>query len=162
MVELRHALRAYAVEGHEPAELVALLERMLLRYHPDEFATLCVLLLDPASDELRVVNAGHLPPLIVDETGARYLDTYGRMLGLGLTQPPGTVHALPATWSIVLVTDGLIEEPGLDLDTAMETLRASVRLDVEPERLCTQLLERFTRRSDDIALLVLRKARPGG
>jgi hypothetical protein len=32
-----------------------------------------------------------------------------------------------------------------------------VRLDVEPEQLCVELLERFSRRLDDIALLVLRK-----
>jgi serine phosphatase RsbU (regulator of sigma subunit) len=158
MVELRHALRAYAIEDRDPAELVTLLERMLMRYHRREFATLCVLLLDPSSDELRVVNAGHLPPLVVDDTGARYLNVYGRMLGLGGTRPPSSVHVLPATWSIVLVTDGLVELPGLDLDTAMEELRTAVRLDVEPEQLCVELLERFSGRHDDIALLVLRKA----
>jgi serine phosphatase RsbU (regulator of sigma subunit) len=70
------------------------------------------------------------------------------------------VHVLPATWSLVLVTDGLVELPGLDLDTAMEELRTAVRLDVEPEQLCVELLERFRGRHDDIALLVLRKA-PG-
>jgi serine phosphatase RsbU (regulator of sigma subunit) len=161
MVELRHALRAYAIEDRDPAELVTLLERMLMRYHRREFATLCVLLLDPSSDELRVVNAGHLPPLIVDETGAQYLDVYGRMLGLGGTRPPSSVHILPATWSIVLVTDGLVEEPGLDLDTAMETLRTSVRLDVAPDQLCDELLAQFSRRLDDIALLVLRKPSSG-
>ena len=159
MVELRHALRAYAIEHRDPAELVTLLERMLMRYHRREFATLCVLLLDPSSDELQVVNAGHLPPLLVDDTGARYLDVYGRMLGLGGARPASSVHVLPATWSIVLVTDGLVELPGLDLDTAMEELRTAVRLDVEPEQLCVELLERFRGRLDDIALLVLRKAR---
>jgi DNA-binding response OmpR family regulator len=158
MVELRHALRAYAIEDRDPAELVILLERMLMRYHRREFATLCVLLLDPSSDEVRVVNAGHLPPLIVDEDGARYLDVYGRMLGLGGARPPSSVQVLPATWSIVLVTDGLLEVPGLDLDIAMEDLRTSVRLDVAPEQLCVELLERFSGRFDDIALLVLRKA----
>jgi CheY-like chemotaxis protein len=158
MVELRHALRAYAIEDRDPAELVALLERMLMRYHRREFATLCVLVLDPLSNELQVVNAGHLPPLVIDQAGARYLDVYGRMLGLGLTRPVTSVHVLPDTWSIVLITDGLVERPGLDLDTAMEDLRLAVRLDIEPEQLCVELLERFRGRHDDIALLVLRKA----
>jgi hypothetical protein len=40
----------------------------------------------------------------------------------------------------------------------MEELRTAVRLDVEPEQLCVELLERFRGRHDDIALLVLRKA----
>jgi serine phosphatase RsbU (regulator of sigma subunit) len=158
MVELRHALRAYAVEDRDPAELVTLLERMLMRYHRREFATLCVLLLDPATDELRVVNAGHLPPLVVDDSGAHYLEVYGRMLGLGGARPPSSVHVLPAAWSLVLVTDGLVERPGLDLDTAMEDLRTAVRLAADPEQLCVELLERFSGRLDDIALLVLRKA----
>ena len=57
----------------------------------------------------------------------------------------------------MLVTDGLIEVPGVDLETTMEGLRAAVRLDVEPEQLCVELLERFSRRLDDIALLVLRR-----
>jgi CheY-like chemotaxis protein len=157
MVELRHALRAYVVEGHEPARIVALLEGMLQRYHNTEFATLCLLLLDVAADELQVVNAGHLPPLIVDADGAQYLDVYGPMLGLGAPRPRHSVHALPARWSIVLITDGLVEVPGVDLDTAMEALRTAVHLDVEPDRLCTDLLDRFTSRRDDIALLVLRK-----
>ena len=34
-----------------------------------------------------------------------------------------------------------------------------MRLDVEPEQLCVELLAQFSRRLDDIALLVLRKAR---
>jgi serine phosphatase RsbU (regulator of sigma subunit)/DNA-binding NarL/FixJ family response regulator len=160
MVELRHALRAYAVEDHGPAAIVGLIERTLLRYHPTEFATLCILLLDTTSNGLQVVNAGHLPPLIVDETGAHYLDIYGPMLGLGAAELRSTDLVLPASWSIVLVTDGLVEEPGLDLDTAMETLRTSVRLDLTPEQLCTRLLARFSRRLDDIALLVLRKPPP--
>jgi serine phosphatase RsbU (regulator of sigma subunit) len=157
MVEIRHALRAYALEGHGPAQVVTLLERMLLRFHSVEFATLCLLLLDVPADELHVINAGHLPPLIVDGDGAHYLDVYGPMLGLGVPRPQPSVHTLPSRWSIVLVTDGLVEEPGVDLDTAMESLRTAVHLEVEPERLCTQLLERFTVRRDDIALLVLRK-----
>ena len=157
MVELRHALRAYAVEGHEPARLVELLELNLLRHHSTEFATLCLLLLDLAADELQVVNAGHLPPLLVGADGAAYLEIYGPMLGLGASRPRPSVHALPPHWSIVLITDGLVEEPGVDLDTGLEELRAAVRHDVEPERLCTELLDRFALRRDDIALLVLRR-----
>jgi serine phosphatase RsbU (regulator of sigma subunit)/DNA-binding NarL/FixJ family response regulator len=158
MVELRHALRAYAVEGHGPAEILNRLERMLRQYHPVEFATLCVLVLDPDRNELAVANAGHLPPLLVERAGAGYVQVRGPMLGLRRRQPPDTVLQLPPSWSIVLITDGLVEDHGVDLDDALEELRAAAAIDTSPEELCGQLLERFGRTGlDDIALLALRR-----
>jgi CheY-like chemotaxis protein len=158
MVELRHALRAYAVEGLGPAGILGRLEQMLCQYHPSEFATLCVLVLEPGRDELVVANAGHLPPLLVGRTGADYLPVRGPMLGLRRRQPPDTVVPLPPSWAVVLITDGLIEDRGVDLDDGLAQLRAAASLDAAPEQLCEQLLERFARAGlDDIALLALRR-----
>ncbi|NMH99503.1 fused response regulator/phosphatase [Pseudonocardia acidicola] len=160
MVELRHALRAYAIEGHGPGALLDRLERTLRHFHPLEFATLCVLLLDPDRNSLTVANAGHLPPLLIDPTGAEYLQVRGPMLGLRRPQPPDTVLELPPSWSIVLITDGLVEERDVDLDGALEELRTVASADDAPEQMCERLLERFGRaRLDDIALLVLRQTR---
>jgi DNA-binding response OmpR family regulator len=157
MVELRHALRAYAVDEHDPSRILDMLHRMLRRYHGAEFATLCLLVLDPARNELQIANAGHLPPLLVTAAGAEYLDVYGPMLGLPLAREATVTRALPRSWSLVLVTDGLIEEPDRDLDDALEELRAAVDIGTEPEQLCDRLLLRFgASRRDDIALLVLR------
>lgn len=164
MVELRHALRAYAVEGHRPAAIIERLERLLRQYHPREFATLCLLLLDPDRNELTVANAGHVPPLLLDPAGPRptraaYLDVTGPMLGLRRSTPPDTVLPLPRSWSIVLITDGLVEHPGGDLDDALEQLRAVASVDMAPEALCEKLLGRFGRAGlDDIALLALRRS----
>jgi CheY-like chemotaxis protein len=163
MVELRHALRAYAVEGHRPTEILERLETMLKQYHPREFATLCLMLLDPDRNELTMANAGHLPPLLIEPaaTGtdrARYLEVDGPMLGLRRTRPADTVLRLPAHWSVVLITDGLVEHPGGDLDVALEELRSFSMVDMAAEQLCEKLLERFGRAGlDDIALLVLRQ-----
>ena len=158
MVELRHALRAYALDGHGPAEIIKRLERMLRQYHPSEFATMCVLLLNPDRNELSVANAGHLPPLLVERTGAAYVQAWGSMLGLRRPQPPDKILELRAPWSIVLITDGLVEHHGVDLDDALEELRAVASIDSSPEVLCEQLLERFGPSGpDDIALLALRR-----
>ena len=51
MGELRHALRAFAVEGHSPLAITGLVNEVLTRYHPGIIATLCLALLDPASGE---------------------------------------------------------------------------------------------------------------
>jgi serine phosphatase RsbU (regulator of sigma subunit) len=157
MVELRHALRAYALEGHSPSVILDCLERMLRQYHPTEFATLCVLLLDQERNELTIANAGHLYPLVLANGKSSYLEVAGPMLGLRRPHPPDVVHELAPSWSLVLITDGLVEDPRVDLDVALEDLRTTVMDELDPDRLCERLLERFGRpRFDDIALLVLR------
>ena len=157
MVELRHALRAYALEGHRPSVILDCLELMLRQYHPLEFATLCVLLLDQQRNELTVANAGHLRPLLLENGKSSYIEVDGPMLGLRRPHPPDLVHELAASWSLVLITDGLVEDPQVDLDVALEDLRSTVLDELDPDRLCERLLERFGRpRDDDIALLVLR------
>ena len=62
MGELRHALRAFATEGHPPLAITGLVNEVLRRYHPDIIATLCLVLLDPETGELSIVNCGHMPP----------------------------------------------------------------------------------------------------
>jgi serine phosphatase RsbU (regulator of sigma subunit) len=79
------------------------------------------------------------------------------MLGLRRPHPEATVQPLSRAWTLVLVTDGLLEAPGTDLDDALEALRVAVAVDMPPEALCSRLLERFgSSRRDDVALLVLR------
>ena len=70
MGELRHALRAFASEGHSPLAITGLVNEVLRRYHPGIIATLCLVLADPATGELSIVNCGHMPLLLVDGAGA--------------------------------------------------------------------------------------------
>lgn len=159
MVEIRHALRAYCVDESDPRTLAHRLDKMLQRYHPDATTTLCLALVDPATGRTRVANAGHIPPLIVDDAGtARYLKASGPLLGLGLDRPPPTETVLRRTDRLLMVTDGLIETRGIDLAASMEHLRgvaADAPLGVAA--LCDTLLACFGQDSDDdMALLALR------
>ncbi|MFH8565276.1 SpoIIE family protein phosphatase [Streptomyces sp. NPDC017988] len=159
MVEIRHALRAYCVEESDPRELAHRLDNMLQRYHPDVTATLCLALVDPATGRTRVANAGHIPPLVVSDTGsATYLRAHGPLLGLGLDRPAPTETVLGPTDRLLMVTDGLIETRGTDLAVSMQHLRtvaADAPLGVA--ELCDTLLACFGHdRDDDIALLALR------
>jgi CheY-like chemotaxis protein len=161
MVELRHALRAYAVEGHGPSAILQRLEDMLRQYHPREFATVCVMVLDTARDIVTVANAGHLAPLLASPEGTVPLAAHGPMLGLRRPHGADSVLALPPRWTLVLYTDGLVEKRGVDLDTALEDLRVAVSVDPAPEELGDRLLGRFAGvREDDIALLILRGGAP--
>ena len=161
MVELRHALRAYAVEGHEPSEIVSRLERMLLPVPPHRVRHPVPAAAGPAR---RPAACGERrAPPAADRRRRRRALPGGVRADAGSRLPKRPAHGLPLPphWSVVLITDGLIEEPGVDLDTAMEELRAAVPLDTEPEQLCTALLKRYVHRQDDIALLVLRKPPAG-
>lgn len=159
MAEIRHALRAYAVQGDDPVTILNRLDHMLRRFRPGhDFTTVCLLLIDPASDSATIANAGHLPPLVVDQHGARYLDVSGPMLGLGLPREPATEITLPTGTTVVLMTDGLVERRDTPLDDRMEELRESVSPDSGLEELCDRLLDRFGEDlADDVALLILRR-----
>ncbi|MFJ1970897.1 SpoIIE family protein phosphatase [Streptomyces sp. NPDC087903] len=159
MVEIRHALRAYCVEESDPAVLAERLDRMLQRYHPDVTATVCLVLIDPATGRTRVANAGHIPPLIVrDGGGADYLKAAGPLLGVGLPHPAPTELFLEPTDRLLMVTDGLIETRGTDLAASMEQLRAAAAGALPGlGALCDTLLASFGHdREDDIAMLALR------
>ncbi|MBD0747007.1 fused response regulator/phosphatase [Streptomyces sp. CBMA152] len=158
MVELRHALRAYATDERDPAVLARRLDRMLQLYHPEATATLCLALIDPLRGVARIANAGHIPPLRIPAHGeAAYLDVHGPLLGLGLERPEAVSHQLEPSDVLLMVTDGLIETRGTDLADSMERLRRIAAL-APPgtAALCDTLLSAFGSREDDVALLALR------
>ncbi|CAM5626728.1 fused response regulator/phosphatase [Streptomyces canus] len=159
MVELRHALRAYAVDESDPAVLAERLDRTLQRYHPDTTATVCLALIDPDTGRTRIANAGHIPPLIVRDNGtADYAKAAGPLLGVGLPHPPATELFLEPTDRLLMVTDGLIETRGTDLTASLEHLRAASSGALPGlDALCDTLLDTFGHdREDDIAMLALR------
>lgn len=158
MGEVRHALRAYAVEGHGPVEVLERLDLMLQRFHPSGLTTVCLMYVDRDAETVEVANAGHIPPLMADEHGARYLDVSGPLLGVGLPRPPATRLALPPDTLVLLVTDGLIEKRGRSMDDGMNELLGSVSHQDKLENLCDMLLDRFGQDAkDDIALLAFRR-----
>ena len=111
MAEVRHAVRAYAVEGHPPGAVLSLAQ-----------PAACGLLL-PASrppsacsrstrrtGRVRLANAGHLPPLL--RTDGRASVPRARAARCSASTRPGpTISSsmLPPGGTLVLYTDGLVE-----------------------------------------------------
>ncbi|GGV15167.1 hypothetical protein GCM10010495_31620 [Kitasatospora herbaricolor] len=159
MGELRQALRAYAIEGHEPHAVLDRLEAFLVQFHPGVTVTACLVLVEPGRRSVLVANAGHVPPVLRDPDGAaRHLTEHGVILGLGSTHPPAVRHPVPAGATLLLFTDGLVEVPGEHLDRGLEALRR--RIAEGPRELgplCDGLLDLFAEgKQDDIALLAAR------
>jgi CheY-like chemotaxis protein len=159
MGELRHALRAFAVEGHSPLVITRLVNDVLRRYHPGIIATLCLALLDPASGDVEVVNCGHIPILLVTGTGATYLREGGLLLGLPMHEPRVETAHLPPGGTMLLITDGLVEERSVFIDVNLEKLRMAAQEvnGADVEAFSNHLTALFGPRQDDVAMIAVRR-----
>ncbi len=159
MGELRHALRAFAVEGHSPVAITGLVNQVLTRYHPGIIATLCLVEMDLASGDLLIVNCGHMPVLLVDGPDAAYRGEGGLLLGLSVHEPHVETTNLPLGGTMLLMTDGLVEDRGVFLDDNLEKLRmaAAEAGAADIEAFANHLMSVFGRREDDVAMIALRR-----
>ncbi|MET7620077.1 SpoIIE family protein phosphatase [Streptomyces sp. NPDC005408] len=166
MGQLRIVLRAYAAEGHTPATVMARASVFLHELDTERFATCLYAQADLTTGVVQLVRAGHIDPLLRDNDGdCRRLPVEGGLpLGLSaefgrLEYPVSTVELDPGQ-TLLLCTDGLVEQPGADLDDGMQLLTALVRsgpkdLQLLADRLCEVVDERGG--DDDVALLLLRR-----
>ena len=131
MGELRSVARAYALEGHEPAELLRRMNAYHLVMGSDTMTTLLVAVVEPDCDRARFASAGHMPPLLIPApaSGAEphFLDAVGPPLGvLEVGSHEEREVALPAGAMLALYTDGLVERRGEVLDLGLERLRGAL------------------------------------
>jgi serine phosphatase RsbU (regulator of sigma subunit)/anti-sigma regulatory factor (Ser/Thr protein kinase) len=162
MAQLRTALRAYAAEGHAPAEVVELVNGLMCDLGPRAMTTLVYLVLDPEAESAEVVCAGHPPPLAIAPDGdATYLVVEGGVpLGISTTARyvSSGVDYVAGT-AFLLYTDGLVESREETIDEGLERLRALATGRANaPDRLCTEIVERLVplERPDDVAMIVAR------
>lgn len=164
MGQLRHALRAYAAQGHPPHVLLEHLDHLLGLHQPGWTTSLCLVLVDPDHTRIHVANAGHLPPLLLPSDGPpRFLREHGPLLGIGLPHPPAVSHAIEPGSRLLMITDGLIETRDSDLYARLDLLSATAASGPhEPEALCTRLTEAFVvDPDDDIIIFAARLHAPG-
>ncbi|WP_078888457.1 SpoIIE family protein phosphatase [Streptomyces sclerotialus] len=173
MGQLRIALRAFAGEGHPPQTVLGRASRFLAELETDRFATCTYIQADLASGVLHVARAGHLEPLLADAERHVHWPTVHGGLPLGLATVLGEDH-YPETQlflepgsTLLLCTDGLVEQPGSDILAGLEALTSAVQdgpgeLDALADHLSDLLWEQ-PGSPDDMALLLLRRpAEPGG
>jgi PAS domain S-box-containing protein len=160
MGQLRSVTRAMSVDSPSPAVLIDRLQRGWELLELQRMATALFATLDPATGELRIASAGHLPPLLCSPGKAEFLPVRPtRMLGAPPAPAEEWAGVLPPGEMLVLFTDGLVESRGADIDVGMERLRdvAARWCTGNPDELCDRLLAELTgeHRADDIALLAL-------
>ena len=127
-----------------------------------QMATMLYVIVDPAANAVRWVNAGHPAPLMVVDGEPRFLEGAGSV-PLGVLPFPTYEEVsdrMDPGSTLLLYTDGLVERPGENIDDGMAELAARVREAPEdPNALCDHLLATLVPAGgamDDVALLTLR------
>ena len=165
MGQMRSALRAILMQADDTGTMADRLNRFTLALGSDEaiMTTVVLAILEPGTGTLRFTNAGHPPPLLVGDDGeAVYLDEPPSPPMGVLTTPRYKQHTrrLAPGATLVMYTDGLVEESTEVLDVGLERLRgAATEMGTDVEAACELLLDRLrddTARSDDVTLLVVR------
>jgi serine phosphatase RsbU (regulator of sigma subunit) len=114
MAKLSAETRYCLASEPTPAQAVERLNRALcLDVWDDRFVTMVLAILEPTRDELTIINAGHLPPLLRRESGQ--VEAVGEAetgLPLGVDHEaeyvPSVIRLMPGE-SMVLYTDGITE-----------------------------------------------------
>lgn len=159
---IRSAIRAYAVQGDAPDEVLRKLSALYDVVRDGHFATVLCVRLDVANSCAEFSSAGHLPPLVVEGASSQFLP-------VPVTAPVGVrggpepssieVNLAPAA-TIVMFTDGLVERRGIPLDEGLDRLAliATTRrgsLDSILNYVVRQMVERDV--ADDVAIIALRQ-----
>lgn len=162
MGQLRAATRALNIAGLQPAEMLQHLNALAGEDEDNRMAT-CLLGVYRTTGEFTLANAGHLPPLVSDGREVSILEVP--------TDPPLGVlrdcifseqtHHLPAGSTLLLFTDGLVEDRARSVDDGMREL-SELLLDRDfSDDLCDKIVESMVggrEDADDIALLALTRA----
>jgi serine phosphatase RsbU (regulator of sigma subunit)/anti-sigma regulatory factor (Ser/Thr protein kinase) len=164
MGQLRNGLRAYVVEGRSPAQVLSLLNRMLRDVGTShQMATLVVMMLDPETGELRYANAGHPPPLVATGDGTTQFleDAVGVPLGaIGHAEYSEAAATLAPGSTLILYTDGLVEDRTMPLDVGLDRLRDSLLTAPDDVDAMCEHLTAYVRDAgpaqDDVAVLAVR------
>ncbi|MGW0841650.1 PP2C family protein-serine/threonine phosphatase [Streptomyces sp. NPDC002787] len=165
MSQLRTALRAYAVDGKTPGQLLTRLHLFLHHLQPDLYATAVIARFHPQEPTLTWAAAGHPPPVLRSPDGqVRILDAKpGAMLGIPIHQEIAdhTVPLAPGS-TLALYTDGLVERRAQGIDPGIEQLAATLGtlppdtldddLEGSADRLLHPLLD--DEHEDDVCLLL--------
>ncbi|MFH0515739.1 SpoIIE family protein phosphatase [Streptomyces sp. M41] len=163
MGQLRTAVQTMAALDLPPAQLLRNLDDLAQRLGDTYLATCVYAVYDPIASELRIANAGHIPPVLV-----RAEDGRSELLDLPTGAPIGVggvpfeavrVRVRPGD-RIVMCTDGLVEMRGEDIGVGLATLcESAAHPAAAMDDACDTIIRALNTRGgrkDDVALLMAR------
>ncbi|WP_340684205.1 GAF domain-containing SpoIIE family protein phosphatase [Amycolatopsis coloradensis] len=163
MGRLRSALRAYALESDDPAEVLSKLDRKVQHFEPGALATVVYGSVSASRDRAVISLAGHLPPVLAAPDSPSVFVEAPVDPPIGVTGPRRrrTEIELPPGGVLAFYTDGLVERRDQLIDVGLQRLAGVVTTD-PPSAVCARVMAALvgaTPAQDDIALLVARRER---
>ena len=149
MGRLRSALRAYALEHEDPAEVLSRLDRKLCHFEGGITATVSYAVTEAPFDTLLICTAGHPPPLVAVRGEREAFEAQvpaGLILGV---DPSGHRQSnellLERGAAVVFYTDGLVERPERSTSLVgwrerLDLVRGAVRSDQDAETMCSRII----------------------
>jgi sigma-B regulation protein RsbU (phosphoserine phosphatase) len=162
MGRMRSALRAYALQTTDPAEVLERLDYKMRHFEPQAMATVLYAVFTPSLNQLNISCSGHLPPLIaVPGQPVVPVEVFPDLLiGVPGTAPRRTkTVTLPAGGLLCFYTDGLVERRDRPIDDGIARLSAALTA-TDPETGCALVMggmADYISHEDDVALLLLRR-----
>ncbi|WP_199550701.1 PP2C family protein-serine/threonine phosphatase [Streptomyces sp. N35] len=169
-LNVTHAVRTLALEGHPLDSIVARTDEILLPFDGELMSTVLLVRIDPGTGRLSVANGSHPPPLLVRADGTTTLvEVRGRGIGYPLAGSEAVRHEqLGPGDLLVLYTDGLTESRRDPIEGEARLAAAASRLrDLPiaefPGAIAAELHTRILHSDDTLALAVRRTMpTPGG
>lgn len=160
MGQIRSGLRGLAMQQADPAQVVPALDKLVATLGDEAMATLAYATLHLPTGRLRLVLAGHPPPMLRSGTTVRQILAEP---GLPLGAVPGSGYAaidvhLDPDVTLLFYSDGLVEHRHRSVSEGIAQLERSFAdgpLDLAA--LCAHLLNDLTggANDDDVALLAI-------
>jgi serine phosphatase RsbU (regulator of sigma subunit) len=162
MGRLRSALRAYALETIDPAEVLERLDRKAQHFEAGQMTTVLYMVFEPGARQVALSSAGHFLPLMATPGQATVT------VDVPVDPPLGTLRdvrresgviSFPVGSLLCLFTDGLVERRDESLSEGLERLQAAVNA-APPNSVCEAVLFKMLGSQsppDDIALLAVRR-----
>ncbi|MER5805204.1 SpoIIE family protein phosphatase [Streptomyces mirabilis] len=167
MGQVRASMRAIAAHEPGPAAVLARTNELLVTMGAARFASCTMLRIDPGDGRVTGASAGHVPLLYARDDGSHSIHELpgGPVLGVVLgTEYGEETFALHEDSALVMVTDGVVEGPGLTLEAGLEragTLAgAALHEGLNAEETADRVLDAAVAvdHLDDVAVLVIRRA----
>ncbi|MFF3459754.1 SpoIIE family protein phosphatase [Streptomyces sp. NPDC002730] len=160
MGQVRTAVHAHATIGAPPGDVLSRTNRLLIDLDPGLFTSCLYVHLDLARHAVCLASAGHPRPLVRHADGHTEVLRVPPGLLLGIDPEadyPALELPLPPGCVLLLYTDGLIEEPGVDPDDAIAALAGLLEhADAgNLDAMADTLIRHAPAPVDDIALLLI-------
>ncbi|MGZ4657703.1 MAG: SpoIIE family protein phosphatase [Blastococcus sp.] len=169
MGHLRGVLRAviWDATDPDPGSVLARVDRLVQGLRVASLATMVYARAERPTTpggpwRVHIANAGHPPLLLRRADGAVVVldEVTGLLVGVDdATHRETLVLDVPAGWTLIAYTDGLIERPGVDLDHGIRELcerLSAAPVDASPRELCDAAVSGALDHRDDVALIAVR------